>query len=266
MKFTKMHGCANDYIYIDCTVCGQPDNMEQLAAALSDRHTGIGSDGVVLICRSDTADFKMRMFNADGSEGAMCGNAIRCVGKYVYDRRLTSKTALDIETLSGVKHLNLSVSNGKVDTVTVNMGKPVIRGKGRTDPVFSEIYSYTDVSMGNPHCVIFVKNVLDFDVEGVGRQIENMTHLFPDRTNVEFVQVMDSHTLRMRVWERGSGETMACGTGACASVAAAVENGSCSADGPVTVLLNGGSLEIKLDTDIFMTGPAEFVFDGEIDI
>ena len=265
MKFTKMHGCANDYIYIDCTA-KQPENIPQLAVSLSDRHTGIGGDGIVLICKSDIADFKMRMFNADGSEGAMCGNAIRCVGKYVYDRKLTAKTRLNIETLSGVKRLDLSVSDGKVESVTVNMGKPVIRGKGETEPISGVRYSYTDISMGNPHCVIFIKDVLNFDVAGVGRRIENMTHLFPDRTNVEFAEIIDSRTLRMRVWERGSGETMACGTGACACVAAAIEQGKCQAGTPVTVLLNGGSLEITLKSEIFMTGPAEFVFDGEIEI
>ena len=265
MKFTKMHGCANDYIYIDC-LNGEPENIPSLAVRLSERHTGVGGDGIVLICCSDIADFKMRMFNADGSEGAMCGNAIRCVGKYVYDRALTSKTELDIETASGVKHLSLTVSDGKVSSVTVNMGAPLIRTSEGMLSALGKEYIYTDISMGNPHCVIFTTGVADMEIENVGRAIENMTGLFPDRTNVEFVEVIDRCTLRMRVWERGSGETMACGTGACASAVAAVTKGFCDRGKPVMVILNGGSLEINYKSDVFMTGPAEFVFDGCVNV
>lgn len=263
MNFTKMHGCANDYIYINC-LSGEPENISQLAVRLSDRHTGVGGDGIVLICRSDIADFKMRMFNADGSEGAMCGNAIRCVGKYVYDRGFTAKSKLDIETLSGVKHLTLTVTDNAVSSVTVNMGLPAINKADGRLTALGQVYEYTDVSMGNPHCVIFADGAADMDVENIGRTIENMTELFPDRTNVEFAEIIDRSTIRMRVWERGSGETMACGTGACACAIAAVTKGFCDGKNPIKVILNGGSLEISWETDVFMTGPAEFVFDGNI--
>lgn len=264
MNFTKMHGCANDYVYIEC-LSGEPKNIPALAVRLSDRHTGVGGDGIVLICASNTADFKMRMFNADGSEGAMCGNAIRCVGKYVHDRGFTDKTELEIETLSGVKRLSMSLENGAVSSVTVNMGAPEIKTELGTLKALGNTVEYTDISMGNPHCVIFVNGVENMNIETIGREIENMLSLFPDRTNVEFVELIDSHTICMRVWERGSGETMACGTGACASAAAAILRGFCKSDVPITVRLNGGELKIEWKNDIFMTGPAEFVFDGSID-
>ncbi len=258
MKFTKMHGCANDYIYIDCLE-GMPQGVLDIIPRLSDRHTGVGGDGVVLICRSDIADFKMRMFNADGSEGAMCGNAIRCVGKYLYDRKKTDRTELDIETASGVKHLSLTVINGGVGSVTVDMGAPAV--KTLSGQVLG--FEYAEISMGNPHCVIFTESVETMDVKTPGRRIENNTDLFPDRTNVEFVKVIDRNTVRMRVWERGSGETMACGTGACACVVAAVEKGLC--DRNVKVLVNGGTLDISYSgKTVLMTGAAEFVFDGDI--
>lgn len=266
MKFTKMHGCANDYVYINC-LDGLPRDISALAVRLSDRHTGVGGDGIVLICRSDTADFKMRMFNADGSEGKMCGNAVRCVGKYVFERGFTDKRELDIETLSGIRHLSMQIADGKAVSVTVSMGAPVINTVDGVLSASGDMYSYCDISMGNPHCVIFTDGVDTMQIEEIGREIENMTSVFPQRTNVEFVQVIDKNTVRMRVWERGSGETMACGTGACASAVAAIEKKLCDAKSPVTVLLNGGSLEIEYKpdkSDVLMTGPAEFVFDGEI--
>ena len=266
MKFTKMHGCANDYVYINC-LDGLPQDIPALAVRLSDRHTGVGGDGIVLICRSDIADFKMRMFNVDGSEGKMCGNAVRCVGKYVFDRGFTDKCELDIETLSGIKHLSLRIAGGKAVSVTVSMGAPVIKTVDGVLSVFGKMYRYCDISMGNPHCVIFTDGVDTMRIEEIGREIENMTSVFPQRTNVEFVQVMDKNTVRMRVWERGSGETMACGTGACASAVAAIEKQLCDINCCVTVLLNGGSLEIEYKpdkSDVLMTGPAEFVIDGEI--
>lgn len=260
MKFTKMQGLGNDYIYFDCTRQA-PKHPEQLSVALSRPHFGIGADGIVLILPSEIADFKMRMFNADGSEGKMCGNASRCIGKYVYDRGLTRQTDLTLETLSGVKQLHLDLKDGKVDAVAVQMGTPVVRAKDAVLTVDGTEYRYTDVDMGNPHCVIFCSGVDQMEIETPGRKIEHHPN-FPDRTNVEFAEVLGPDRIKMRVWERGSGETMACGTGACACVVAAVENGLCGPD--VTVQLLGGELNIHYSGTVTMTGPAAFVFDGEI--
>ena len=240
MKFTKMHGIGNDYIYFNCfeeTV----DNPEELSIRLSDRHFGVGGDGIVLIMPSDKADFRMRMFNADGSEGKMCGNATRCIGKFVYDKGLTDKTRITLETLSGIKILDLDVKDGKVEKVTVDMGKanfkageiPVISGSNEVVEQELTVGDRTDkitcVSMGNPHCVIFTEGIDSLELEKIGPGYENHP-MFPERINTEFVEFIDPHTLKMRVWERGSGETLACGTGACATVSAAVKTGRCPAD------------------------------------
>lgn len=276
MEFTKMHGLGNDYIYFNCTK--QPvQNPEKLSVLLSDRHKGVGGDGIVLILNSEVADFKMRMFNADGSEGKMCGNATRCIGKYVYERGLTAKTDLTLETLSGIKRLHLCVQNGKVQSVTVDMGQAVLTP--RDIPVRSEGESFihqkitaagqnwyaTCVSMGNPHAVIFCEDVLNLPLEKIGPEFENHP-LFPERINTEFVKQLNKTTLQMRVFERGSGETMACGTGACAVVVAAVLNGLCQKDEEITVQLLGGDLKIKWSSNgtVYMTGTADFIFDGTL--
>lgn len=276
MEFTKMHGLGNDYIYFNCTK--QPvQNPEKLSVLLSDRHKGVGGDGIVLILNSEVADFKMRMFNADGSEGKMCGNATRCIGKYVYERGLTAKTDLTLETLSGIKKLHLCVQNGKVQSVTVDMGQAVLTP--RDIPVRSEGESFIHqkitaagqnwyascVSMGNPHAVIFCEDVLNLPLEKIGPEFENHP-LFPERINTEFVKQLNKTTLQMRVFERGSGETMACGTGACAVVVAAVLNGLCQKDEEITVQLLGGDLKIKWSSNgtVYMTGTADFVFDGTL--
>ena len=276
MEFTKMHGLGNDYIYFNCTK--QPvQNPERLSVLLSDRHKGVGGDGIVLILNSEVADFKMRMFNADGSEGKMCGNATRCIGKYVYERGLTAKTDLTLETLSGIKKLHLCVQNGKVQSVTVDMGQAVLTP--RDIPVRSEGESFihqkitaagqnwyaTCVSMGNPHAVIFCEDVLNLPLEKIGPEFENHP-LFPERINTEFVKQLNKTTLQMRVFERGSGETMACGTGACAVVVAAVLNGLCQKDEEITVQLLGGDLKIKWSSNgtVYMTGTADFIFDGTL--
>lgn len=280
-KFVKMHGCGNDYIYFDCLKNGLYD-PETLSIILSDRHFGIGGDGIVLICPSAVADAKMRMFNADGSEGKMCGNAIRCVGKYLFDHKITKKTELDIETLSGVRHLTLHPENGKVKAVQVDMGKanlspaslPVLLQGGkivdREADVAGGHYHITCVSMGNPHCVLFTNDwenfdIDHFDMEALGPKFES-DPLFPERVNTEFVKLLPDGTLRMRVYERGSGETFACGTGACAAAVAAVENGLKKKGEPITVRLRGGELTIVYTDDgVKMTGPATEVFTGEID-
>lgn len=275
MKFTKMHGAGNDYIYINCfeeTV----DDPAALTVRLSDRHFGVGSDGIILICPSEIADFRMRMFNSfDGSEGDMCGNGIRCVGKYVHDKGLTDKTEVTIETLAGIKTLFLNLENGVVKTVRVDMGQPSV--KAPDIPVVTErpefidqpvsagahTYRMTCVSMGNPHAVTYTDDVSILDLPVIGPPLEN-NPLFPKRANIEFVQVIDDHTLKMRVWERGSGETLACGTGACASLVASVLNGKCRRRAKLILL--GGELDIEwneADNHVYMTGPAEFVFDGE---
>jgi diaminopimelate epimerase len=275
LKFTKMHGCGNDYIYLDCFK--QPiANPEALAVRLSDRHKGVGGDGIILICPSDSADGKMRMFNADGSEGAMCGNAIRCVAKYLYDEGIARKPLLHIETKSGIKTCAVTEKNGRAVRVAVDMGRaelspgsiPVrLPGEsvvGRRVHMAGSEFAITCVSMGNPHCVIFGGDPMNLDLEQLGPRIEN-DPLFPDRVNTEFIQVIDRNCLVMRVWERGSGETMACGTGACAAVTAACLNGFCAPGEDVTVRLRGGELVINYTPQgITMTGGAVRVFDGEI--
>lgn len=273
MKFTKMHGCGNDYVYIN-GIEEKIEDPSELAISMSNRNFGVGSDGIVLILPSETADFRMRMFNADGSEAEMCGNAIRCVGKFVYDKGLTDKNLVTIETLAGIKVLDMTVENGKVSYAKVDMGEPILKGskipvKSEKSPVIEKIevlgetYEFTCVSMGNPHAITFVENTDKFPLETVGPLVE--THpIFPKKTNVEFVQVIDEETLKMRVWERGSGETLACGTGACASLVAAVLN-KLSKRKAVLKLL-GGDLIIEWDEDnnhVFMSGPAETVFEGE---
>ncbi|MCM1309299.1 MAG: diaminopimelate epimerase [Butyrivibrio sp.] len=274
MKFTKMQGIGNDYVYVNCFE-EKAENPAELSVLVSDRHFGIGSDGLILIKPSDRADFYMDMYNADGSSGKMCGNGIRCVGKYVYDNGLTDKTELSVETLSGIKYLKLNVNGGKVSSVRVNMGEPVFAPseipvsldgeliKDRTLSVGGREYKITCVSMGNPHCVVRVDDVDALKIEEIGPLFEN-NEVFPDRINTEFIRVIDENTIQMRVWERGSGETLACGTGACAAAVAAMLNGLCG--GEVTVKLLGGDLKISWDRDsniVYMEGPAEVSFTGE---
>lgn len=277
MKFTKMQGCGNDYVYVDCTKT-TIDNIPETAIKVSDRHFGIGSDGLILIKSSEQADFMMDMYNNDGSRGKMCGNGIRCVAKYVYDNRLTDKKRIRIETLSGIKELDLTVEDGKVTLVTVNMGTPIT--KSSLIPVISEkdqlikepiiidnrTYEITCVSMGNPHAVVFVEDVNKLPLEKIGPFFEHH-EIFPDRVNTEFIHVVDRTHIEMRVWERGSGETLACGTGACASVVACILNGF--TEDEVNVKLLGGELRIRYDREkdtVLMTGPAVKVFDGEINL
>lgn len=260
MHFTKMHGLGNDYLYVYGEV---PENIKELAVKLSDRHVGAGSDGMIYISPSGIADFKMRIFNADGSEAKMCGNGIRCVGKYVYDKGYTDKKSLKIETLSGVRTLELLTSGNRVKNVTVKMGTAVPK-KSITLNIAGQEVVCIPVSVGNPHAVIFVENIEEAPLTSLGPQIEHH-EAFPGGVNVEFVQVIDEKHLRMRVWERGSGVTMACGTGACASVMAAVTEGYCSYDQAVSVQLDGGVLKIEIspDNSVQMTGPAQFVYEGE---
>lgn len=274
MKFSKMHGIGNDYVYVNCFE-ERVDDPSALAVKMSRQHYGVGSDGLILICPSDVADFEMKMFNADGSPSEMCGNGIRCVAKYVYDRGLTDKTHVTIMSGGGLKLLRLRVQQGKVAAVRVDMGAPELRPEripvdlpgetvmGHRLQVGSNVYEIHCVSMGNPHCVVFVKDPDQVDVEQVGTLLENHP-IFPHRANIEFVQVVSRDHLRMRVWERGSGETLACGTGACASLVAAVLTGR--ADRQVTMDLLGGSLELDWsceDGHVYQEGPAKFVFDGE---
>ena len=274
MKFTKMHGCGNDYVYVDCTK-DMLKNPSAAAQAVSDRHFGVGGDGLILICPSDKADFRMAMYNADGSEGAMCGNGIRCVAKYVYDKGLTDKTRITVETKAGIKTLDLTVEEGKVSLVKVDMGLPNCNSEaipvlglgdfvvGRSVNVAGRDWTMTCVSMGNPHAVVWVDSMNDLPLEELGPQFEHHP-MFPDRVNTEFVQILNDHEINMRVWERGSGETLACGTGACASVAATYLNRRTGSD--VLVHLRGGDLMIEIGDDghIYMTGPATTVFEGEI--
>ncbi|XOQ44490.1 MAG: Diaminopimelate epimerase [Clostridium sp.] len=277
MKFTKMQGIGNDYIYVNCFE-EKVENPSELAVRLSDRHFGIGSDGIIFIEPSKVADCKMNMYNADGSQGKMCGNGIRCVGKYVYERGIAKKEILQVETLSGIKTLHLNIADGQVKTVEVNMGKPILKSADipvlfSKDQVLNEPltvggkeYHITCVSMGNPHCVVFVENVDDLKLEEIGPLFENHP-IFPDRVNTEFVQILDKIELKMRVWERGSGETLACGTGACAVACAAAWNRVTERN--VKIHLKGGDLLIRWDEqtgEIFMEGPAEFVFDGTVEI
>lgn len=277
VKFTKMHGCGNDYVYIDCTK-EMIDNPEKVSEYVSDRHFGIGSDGLILICTSDVADFRMKMYNADGSEGSMCGNGVRCIAKYVYDKGLTDKTNISLETKSGIKYLDLTVEDGKVVKVKVNMGAPILKPsdipvKSDKDVFIDEPvevdgvdYRVTCVSMGNPHAVTFVDDTSSIPIEKIGPKFENHP-IFPDRVNTEFVQLISRNEVNMRVWERGSGETLACGTGTCATVVACVLNDK--TDDEVLVHLLGGDLFIKYDRGndtVWMTGPAEIVFEGEIEL
>ena len=262
MNLTKMHGLGNDYLYY----YGAMENPSKVSVKLSERHFGIGSDGIILISPSETADFKMRIFNADGSEAKMCGNGIRCVGKYVYDKGYTDKTHITVETLSGIKTLELQTAGGKAVSATVNMGKCEV-GEPTELEALNEKVTVIPVSMGNPHAVIFTQNAENAPLTTLGRALEHH-EFFPDGVNVEFVQVIDSNTLRMRVWERGSGITMACGTGSCASVAAAVAMGYCAENESVTVRLDGGDLHITVlpDKTVMMTGPAKTVCECEVDM
>ena len=260
MHFTKMHGLGNDYLYVYGEV---PGNVGDLSKKLSDRHFGAGSDGMIYISPSSVADFRMRIFNADGSEAKMCGNGIRCVGKYVYDKGYTDKTHLTVETLSGIKSLDLQVLAGRVRYVTVDMGQAEV-GDDTDVPVGDRTVTGVGVSVGNPHFVVFVDDTEAVKLDVLGPMIEKHP-LFPGGVNVEFVEVLEGNRLRMRVWERGSGITMACGTGACASAAAAVKKGYCQSLLPVSVVLDGGSLEITVSGSgsVRMTGPAETIYEGE---
>ena len=278
VKFTKMHGLGNDYVYMDA-INQKIENRSELAKFVSDRHLGIGSDGLILICPSEKADFRMQMFNQDGSEAEMCGNGIRCVGKFVYDKGLTNKTTITVETLAGIKTLVMTEKNGKIEAVRVDMGEPILEPK--LIPVISEEnpvknlqlkvedkeFKFTCVSMGNPHAVAFIEeDVNDFDICKYGAKLE-VNKAFPNKANIEFINVIDDKTLKMRVWERGAGETLACGTGACASAVAAMLNGYTSRK--VTVHLLGGDLKIewsKADNHVYMTGTATTVFEGEIEV
>lgn len=273
-----MHGIGNDYVYVNC-LKETVKNPAEVSRFVSDRHFGIGSDGLILIKPSEIADFQMDMYNADGSRSEMCGNGVRCVAKYVYDYGLTDKTEVDIETGAGIKHIVLTIKDGKVEKARVDMGEPILKPelvpvKGEGDKLVNEPilvdgqqYRMTCVSMGNPHAVVFLdEDVKDLDIEKIGPKFENHER-FPKRTNTEFMNVLDRHTMNLRVWERGSGETLACGTGTCASVVAAVLNGY--TERKVLVHLLGGDLEIywdEKDNHVYMTGPAATVFDGEIEL
>ena len=277
MKFTNMHGIGNDYVYVNCfeeTV----ENPSEVSKKVSDRHFGIGSDGLILIKPSEKADFKMEMYNADGSQGAMCGNGIRCVAKYVYDYGLTDKTNISVDTKSGIKYLDLTVTNGKVALVKVNMGQPELNAEKipmiykkqqviqQPLAVKDNIYEVTAVSMGNPHVIVYMDQIRDLAIEKIGPDFEKHP-AFPEGVNTEFVHVIDRKTVEMRVWERGSGETLACGTGACAVAVACVLNGYTEEE--VTVRLLGGELKIfwnRKENLVYMTGPAEVVFDGTINL
>lgn len=277
MRFTKMQGLGNDYVYVN-GFCETVDNPSETAVKVSNRNFGVGADGLILICPSEVADCQMVMYNADGSRGEMCGNGIRCVGKYMYDYGLTEKTKISVETLAGIKYLELFVEDGKVSKVRVDMGSPILSPqqipvKADKDIVLDEpievagsLYHMTAVSMGNPHAVIYVDDVEGMDLLAIGPSFENHER-FPNRVNTEFCRVIDRHTVEMRVWERGSGETMACGTGACAVAVASILNGY--TDEEVTVKLLGGDLLIGWDRQldrVYMTGPAEVSFEGEIRI
>ena len=275
IKFTKMHGLGNDYVYIDA-INQKIQNELKLAQFVSNRHFGIGSDGLILICESKVADFKMRMFNSDGSEAEMCGNGIRCVGKFVYDKGFTSKTTVTIETLAGLKTLKLNIKDKKVETVRVDMGEPILEADkipviSKEEPVKNleleaenRKFKFTCVSMGNPHAITIVENTKEFEVERYGKILE-VDKAFPKKANIEFAQVIDKENIKMRVWERGAGETLACGTGACATAVAC--NLLNLTGRKVNIELLGGILNIEWnenDNHIYMTGPAVTVFDGEL--
>lgn len=277
MKFTKMQGIGNDYVYVDCTK-ESLENPSEIAKIVSDRHFGIGSDGLILIKSSDKADFFMEMYNADGSQAEMCGNGMRCVGKFVYDKGLTDKTSIAVDTLVGIKYLDLTVVDGKVKTVRVNMGSPILEPNlipvvSDKDKFINEVvsvdgkeYNMTCVSMGNPHAIVYVDNADNLQIEEIGPKFE-FHEIFPKRTNTEFIEIVDRSHLKMRVWERGSGETLACGTGACASLVATVLNGLCETK--ATLHLLGGDLLIEWNQDenvVYMEGAATTVFEGEIEI
>ncbi|WP_113671967.1 diaminopimelate epimerase [Vallitalea guaymasensis] len=274
MKFTKMHGCGNDYIYINGFQV-KVDDPAQLSIKMSNRHFGVGSDGIVLILPSDVADFRMRMFNSDGSEAEMCGNAIRCVGKYVYDNKMTDKTSITIETLAGIKILDMTVVDEKVTYAKVDMGEPILKAEdipvisdkspviGEEIDVNGKTFEFTCVSMGNPHAIAYVDDTDTFEVEKIGKLVE-IDEKFPKKVNVEFAQIIDNETIKMRVWERGSGETLACGTGACATLVASVLNNL--TDRKAVVKLIGGDLLIEWDKEsnhIYMSGEAVTTFEGE---
>ena len=277
MKFTKMQGLGNDYVYVNCFQ-EKIDNPSEVAIKVSNRNFGVGSDGLIMINPSKVADFEMEMYNADGSRGEMCGNGIRCVGKYVYDYGLTDKTSISVETLGGIKYLDFTVENGKVKLVKVDMGSPelvpanipiVAEGASVINApilVDGKEYRMTGVSMGNPHTVVYIDDVQGLEIEKIGPKFENHER-FPKRINTEFARVIDRHTVEMRVWERGSGETLACGTGACAVAVASILNGL--TENQVTVKLLGGDLQIEGDREankVYMTGPAANSFEGEIEI
>ena len=276
MKFTKMQGAGNDYIYVNCFT-ETVKNPEETAVRVSDRHFGVGADGLVLICPSENADFFMDIYNADGSRAKMCGNATRCVAKYVYDNKMTDKTEIALETLSGIKYIKITVQDGKAVAARVNMGAPILAPReiptkfdGETVvsqnlTIDGKAYAVTCVSMGNPHCVLYTDDVHALDLPRIGPKFENH-EMFPDRINTEFVHIVSETEFDMRVWERGSGETLACGTGACAATVASILNGYCKRDTEIKVNLLGGTLYINwtADGDVYMTGPAETVCTGEI--
>jgi len=277
MRFTKMHGAGNCYIYINCFE-EKVEDPAKLAALVSDMHFGVGADGLILICPSDAADARMAMYNADGSEGKMCGNGIRCVGKYVYDAGIARREHITIETLSGIKALAMRIENGVAVGATVDMGKPVLRPSlipmqaegesfiNRPISANGRTYLATAISMGNPHCVVYVDDVDRLDLAAIGPSFER-NPLFPERVNTEFIQVLNRGEQRMRVWERGSGETFACGTGACAAAVSGVLNGLC--DREITMQLRGGDLRIEwseTDGSVYMTGGAQYICHGELDI
>lgn len=262
LRFTKMEGLGNDYVYVNCLE-STPEDLPGLAKRVSDRHFGVGGDGLICVCPSEKADVRMRMFNADGSEGEMCGNGIRCVGKFVYDKGLSKKNPLTVETLGGIKILHLTVENGLVSAVTVDMGEPVLNSSAQII-VKDKTYTVNPASMGNPHSVVYLQNIDQLNLADIGPYFE-CHPMFPNRTNTEFVEVIDRTHLKMRVWERGSGETLACGTGACAVLAVSASLGLCERE--ATVHLLGGDLSIRWseeDGHIYMTGPATTVFEGEL--
>lgn len=276
LRFTKMHGCGNDYIYVNCFDQNLPC-PEEFSKEFSKRRYGIGSDGLILVCPSDVADARMRMFNADGSEGKMCGNGIRCVGKFLYDNGIVNSRKMAIETLSGIKKVWILNNNDNVGMLKVDMGSPSfcpreIPVMSDEEVVFKDFfidkvnYKITCLSMGNPHCVIFSDGIENISIEKIGPLFEKNS-IFPEGINTEFIEVIDESNLKMRVWERGSGETLACGTGACASVVASIKNGFCKEGDDVTVHLLGGKLTIKyIDNVVYMTGEARKVFEGEVEI
>ena len=279
INFTKMEGLGNDYVYVDCTQMQEEEitKISKLAKKVSDRHFGIGSDGLILICKSDIADFKMKMFNSDGTEAEMCGNGIRCVAKFVYDNGLTKNTSINIETLAGIKKIDLTIEDKKAVLATVNMGKPIL--KPEEIPVISEEnpvknlkikaedkeFIFTCVSMGNPHAVTVIDNIDEFEIEKYGPILEKDEH-FPKKANIEFIQIIDKKHIKMRVWERGAGETLACGTGACAVCVSATLNNLVEKNEEIEIELLGGVLKIKWEDSVYMTGPAKTVFTGKIEI